>query len=175
MANTFRSAKHWLDNQLKSFGSWKHPCCTPFCSSVISLWMTRKNNCNEGTTNPQLQQYKEALWASFLSSWCTIQHWKVYAFCGWSDAAMLSCYLYMDSWLLGKYSLALHKAAPLPSVQSTEIVVRRTEFLVVLIEWQSAISLEHDTRDSWRWDGEMRVVTISGRSSGWNLRCCTLE
>jgi len=39
------------------------------------------------------------------------QHWKASALCGWSDVVLLSCDLYVDSWLLQKHSLALNLAA----------------------------------------------------------------
>jgi len=131
--------------------------------------------CCEGTTNPQLRGCKEGLQAYSSSSRRRFQNWKVYALCWWSHVAMLSCHLCMAGWLLRTHSLILNQAAPLPSVQCTEIVVWRPEFVVVGIEWLSAILPKDDTRDSERWDGVTGSKRRSGRSRGWNLRRRLLE
>jgi len=140
-----------------------------------SLW---KNNCHEGTTNPQSRGFKEGPQAYFLTSWSAFQHCIAYALCGLSDAAMLSCHLCMDGWLLRKHSLPLTEAAPLPGVRTTELVIWRREFIVIVIERLSAILSKDDTSDSGRWDGEMGRNKISGRSSSgsfrslfWNMKC----
>jgi len=147
MASIFQSGNRWLDDQLKAFESCMHPFCPSSCSSEISLQRTWKNNRCEGTTNRQSTGYIEVLLAYFSSSRHAIQHRKAYVFCGQLDGAMLSCHLCMDSWLLWKHSLALNHSAPLPWVQSTEIVVWRREFIVMAIERLPAILSKDDTRD----------------------------
>jgi len=113
-----------------------------------------------------------------MSSRGAFQHWEDYALCGLSDAAMWSCHLRIDGWLLRKHQVALGQAAPLPGVRSTEIVVWRREFIVVAIERPSAILPKDDNHDKGRWDGARWSKKISGNRAVltsecvfWNLKC----
>ena len=51
MASIFESQKHQLDDQIKVFKSWKHPCCPSASFSEWSLERTSTSNCGEGTTS----------------------------------------------------------------------------------------------------------------------------
>jgi len=123
ITSIFESRKHQHEDLIKAFESSKHHCCPSACSSEISLQRTWTHHCHEGATHQQSRGFKEALQPYFSSSRCAFQHWKAYALWGRSDAAMLSCHLCMDGWLLPKHSLALNQAAPLPSVWSTKIII----------------------------------------------------
>ena len=155
--------------------SGKHACCPSSCSSKISLKRTWWHNCHEGTTNQYAAGFKEGLWVNFSSSRPAFRHWKPHGLSGWSDAAMLSCHLCMDSWLIWKHSVALDQAAPVPGIWNPNIVVWRREFIVMVIEIPSTILRKDNSHDSGRWHGEIRKKTISGRLSGWNLRRHCLE
>jgi len=96
-------------------------------------------------------------------------HLKAYAMCGRSDAAMLSCHLCMDGWILRNHSIARDHEAPLRCLHSTTIVIWRWEFNVMAIERLLTILQQDDTHNSVGWDGEMGSKTISGRLSGCNL------
>jgi len=108
----------------------------------------------------------ECLWAYFSSSWHAIQHWTAYTLCRQLDAAMLSCQLCMDGWLLSKHTLAPNQAAPLPSVWSTNIVIWRREYMVVAIERLLATLPKDDTNYSGRQDWEM-WETVGYTSKRW--------
>jgi len=103
------------------------------------------------------------------------QHWTALALSRRADAAMLSSQLCMDSWLHWKQSLTLDLSAPLHGVRSTDIVIRRWEFIVVANERISAIVRQVNTRDSGRWHGVTGSKRISAWSRGWNLRRCLLD
>jgi len=118
---------------------------------------------------------KKCCWAYFLSSWQLLQYWKAHALFWGSDVAILSCHLWMDSWLRWKHSCALNQAAALPGVRSTDIVVCLREFILVAYYRLTAILPKHDTRNSEIWDGEMGSTTVPGILTGWNHRSRLLE
>jgi len=133
LASIFESRNHWLDNLIKAFESCKHPCCRSFHSSEILLQRTWKNNCHDTTTNPESGGIQECLRPDFASSWCTVQLWNSHALCWRWEVGKIPCHLCMDRWLLLIHSLGHDQAAPLPSGQSTEIVVWRREFIIMAI------------------------------------------
>jgi len=54
MASIFESWKPWLDDYIKAFQYWKHLSFPSSRSSKITCSRPWKNDCHEGTTNPQL-------------------------------------------------------------------------------------------------------------------------
>jgi len=119
----WESSRHRLDDSIKAFEPWQHPCSPSSCSSEMWLYRTRKYNFHEGRTYPSLGGIKNGLRECFFSYRCTFQHWTACALLGWLDVATLSCHLCMHDWLLPKHSVAIDQSAPLRSVRCTTIAV----------------------------------------------------
>jgi hypothetical protein len=63
-----------LDNNIEVCDLCKQSCCPSSCSSKISLYSTWKNNCHNGTTNPQSICFQECLrpYSLFTSTECIL-------------------------------------------------------------------------------------------------------
>jgi len=141
----FEYWKRWLHNKIKTFESWSHHCCTSSSASEMTLYRTWKNNHCEGLTNPKSKGSKKGLWVSLSSTPHASQHRKAYPWSWWPDAAMWSCNLCMDGWLLWKHLLAFNQAALLQCMRSTRICIWRRAFIIVPIERLFAILQKHAT------------------------------